>query len=106
MHVPATLPAMPEARKLKRGRPPGSRSFDPRSAVAFGDTVRNARTELGLSQDAVAWASEIERSHLSRIERGLSQPTLFAIMKLAGALDTTAANLVELTERQLSRRKR
>lgn len=61
---------------------------------------------MELSQEAVAWAAEMERSHLSRIERGLSQPTLFAIMKIGNALGITAASLVEATEISLKRRRR
>lgn len=97
---------MPAARQLKPGRPAGSRSFDPRSAAAFGEVVRSFRAEVGLSQEALASGAEIERSHFSRIERGLSQPTLFAIMKIAGALGVSAAHLVESTEQKLSRPRR
>jgi XRE family transcriptional regulator, regulator of sulfur utilization len=88
----------------KRGRPIGSRSFDPRSAEAFGQIVRSAREELGTSQEALAAAAEIERSHFSRIERGLSQPTLFAMLKIAAALGVPAAALVEHVESEMRRR--
>lgn len=94
------------ARNLKPGRPAGARSFDPRSAAAFGDVVRTLRTEMNLSQEAVAWAAQMERPNLSRIERGLSQPTLFVIIKLGAALGITAASLVEATEVSLKRRRR
>lgn len=97
---------MPAARQPKPGRPAGSRSFDPDSAAVFGDVVRAARAEAGLSQEALAAAAEIERSHFSRIERGLSQPTLFAVLKIAAALGVRAAQLVEKTERQLAKARR
>ena len=90
----------------KRGRPVGSRSFDPRSAEAFGQIVRSAREALGTSQEALAAAAEIERSHFSKIERGLSQPTLFAMLKISGALGVPAAVLVEQVEGELHRRGR
>jgi len=89
----------------KRGRPVGSRSFDPHSAEAFGRVVRGARESLGTSQEALAAEAGIERSHFSRIERGLSQPTLFAMLKIAGALGVSAAALVNQVEMQLSRRR-
>jgi XRE family transcriptional regulator, regulator of sulfur utilization len=85
------------------GRPAGSRSFDPRSAAAFGDVVRDARQRAGISQETLAAMSEIDRSYFSRIERGLSQPTLFAVLKIAGALDINASLLVSRTERVLQR---
>lgn len=97
---------MPAAKQPKPGRPAGSRSFDPESATAFGDVVRAARAEAGLSQEAMAAAAEIERSHFSRIERGLSQPTLYAVLKIAAALGVRAALLVDRAERQLNKPRR
>ena len=86
----------------KPGRPRGSRTFDATSAVAFGAVVREARLAAGLSQEALAIESNVERSHFSRIERGLSQPTLYVIIKIAHALNTKASVLVVATERALA----
>ncbi len=80
--------------------------FDPRSAEAFGEVVRSAREERGTSQEALAAEANIERSHFSRIERGLSQPTLFAVLKIAGALGVSAGVLVDQVEVRLQRRTR
>jgi transcriptional regulator with XRE-family HTH domain len=57
---------------------------------------------LGLSQDALAHLADLDRSYYSKIERGLSQPTLFAIIKIARALGFKAATLLRLTERELA----
>ena len=39
-------------------------------AKKFGDAVRDRRLQLGVSQDALAYAAEIDRSYVGRIERG------------------------------------
>lgn len=88
-----------------RGRPKGSRSFDERVATAFGRAVRAARHEAGTSQEQLAHAADVERSYLGRLERGQSQPTLFALLKIAEALSCPGADLVATVERSLSRRR-
>ena len=41
----------------------------------------------------LALAASIERAHMGRIERGERIPNLVALIKLAGALDCTLAEL-------------
>lgn len=89
-------------RKPQRGRPRGARSFDPGSAAAFGSVVREARQEAGISQEALAYMTNVERSYFGRIERGESQPTLFVVFKVAAALGIEAGQLVTMVERRLS----
>ena len=79
----------------------GSRSFDAPSAQAFGTVVREARLAGGFSQEALAHAAGLDRSYFSKIERGLSQPTLFAIMNIARALGFKASTLVGQTQKRL-----
>ena len=86
-------------RKPQPGRPRGSKTFDATSAVAFGAVVRGARIASGISQEALAHMADLDRSYFSKIERGLSQPTLFAILKISHALGLKGATLVRLTER-------
>lgn len=97
---------MAVSNRPRPGRPAGSQSFDARSARAFGEVVREARLQAGLSQEALASDASFARSHFSRIERGLSQPTLHAMIKIAAALGVTATALVERTEHRLARRPR
>ena len=88
-------------RKPRPGRPMGSRSFDAASAQAFGTVVRETRLACGLSQEALAHAAGLDRSYFSKIERGLSQPTLFAILNIAQALGFKASTLVSHTQKRL-----
>ena len=81
-----------------RGRPKGSKSFDAAAAAAFGSAIRDLRTAKGMSQEALAAAAVVERSHMGKIERGQHMPSLAAILKLAAALECTAAELIAATE--------
>ncbi|WP_432416899.1 helix-turn-helix domain-containing protein [Pseudomonas aeruginosa] len=69
--------------------------------MAFGLAVRAARLEKGIAQDVFAVQAGIERSHLGKIERGEHMPTLAMILRIAGALDKSAADLIAATESNL-----
>jgi DNA-binding XRE family transcriptional regulator len=96
------LAAMVGTPRISKGRPFGSRSFEPRSTAAFGQVVRALRLEAGVSQEELAHRSNLERAHLGRIERGENQPTLWVVLKLAEGLMMPPGVLVEQTvERML-----
>jgi transcriptional regulator with XRE-family HTH domain len=55
-----------------------------------------------MSQEQLALTAGIERNFVSLIERGINQPTIRIIFKLAIALNTSPARLVQLTEQEVS----
>ena len=61
--------------------------------------VRRRRVAAGLSQEALAAAARVHSTYVSLLERGLRDPKLSSIRKVAKALDTTAASLVGEAER-------
>lgn len=91
------------APKINKGRPFGSRSFEPRSAAAFGQVVRQLRLEAQVSQEDLANRANLERAHVGRIERGENQPTLWVILKLAEGLGVEPGALLNQTSLLLSR---
>lgn len=70
-------------------------------AVAFGRVLREARRDAQMSQEQLALTAGIERNFVSLIERGVNQPTIRVIFKLANALKTSLSELVALTEQQI-----
>jgi transcriptional regulator with XRE-family HTH domain len=66
--------------------------------AAFGQAIRELREERGLSQEALAHACDLDRTYISGIERGVRNPSLTNILKLAKALDTRAADLLGRAE--------
>ena len=59
----------------------------------FGAKVRALRMEQGNSQEAFADICGLARSYMSRVERGLANPSIDAIEILAKALKVPAAEL-------------
>ena len=86
---------------MRTGRPRGSRTADPVLATAFGQAVRDARTSRGVAQEALAHLSQIERSHLGKVERGEHMPTIAIVLKIARALGLRSGELLEAAEAQL-----
>ena len=89
----------------KPGRPKGARSLDEGVAKLFGATARACRLSREMSQEQLADASGLERSYVGRLERGGSQPTLFALLKLARGLDCDVLELIAPVEKAFRRRR-
>jgi DNA-binding XRE family transcriptional regulator len=60
---------------------------------AFGAAVALFRRTRGLSQEDLAWDAGISTTHLSRIERGRTNPSWLVMVNIAEALD---CELVEI----------
>lgn len=61
---------------------------------AFGEVLRECRAKAGYSQEALALKAELDRTYISLLERGLRQPTLETLFKLAGVLGIAPATMV------------
>ncbi|HCL4192400.1 TPA: helix-turn-helix transcriptional regulator [Pseudomonas aeruginosa] len=67
----------------------------------FGKVLRRRRKELGLTQEKLALEAGIQRNYVSLIERGINQPTITMIFKLATVLKCSPSALVSDTENLL-----
>ncbi|MES0875362.1 helix-turn-helix domain-containing protein [Sinimarinibacterium thermocellulolyticum] len=72
-------------------------------AIAFGAVLRAARADAGLSQEALSFACDIDRTYVSLLERGIRQPTLGTVFALSEQLGTTAESMVAKTRKELRR---
>lgn len=61
--------------------------------AAFGQAIRELREERGISQEAFALKSGIDRSHYGGMERGERNPSLTSIIKIADALDVPPSEI-------------
>jgi transcriptional regulator with XRE-family HTH domain len=61
----------------------------------FGRRVRERRTELELSQEALADRTDLHWSYIGQVERGQRNLTLHNIIKIAAALEMDAGKLIE-----------
>ncbi len=61
----------------------------------FAINLRRIRTEVGVSQEELGYMCDLHRTEVSLLERAGREPRLATIVKLAGALNTTPAQLCE-----------
>jgi transcriptional regulator with XRE-family HTH domain len=64
----------------------------------LGAAVRARRKAIGLSQEALADAADIDRSHMGKIERGERNVTLLNVIKIAAALNGLPSDLLREAE--------
>jgi transcriptional regulator with XRE-family HTH domain len=65
--------------------------MDLRALVARN--IRRIRVQRGVSQEALAVDAEIDRTYMSRLERGMENPTLAVIERIAGSLSVPVTEL-------------
>lgn len=69
----------------------------------FAANLRRIRHERGFSQERLAYECEIDRAHVSKIERGLVFVGLEIIDKLAKVLDTPHADFLKPIPKRVRR---
>jgi transcriptional regulator with XRE-family HTH domain len=87
---------------MERQRKSGKVAEKTATSVAFGRALYSLRIEKDFSQEELAFRSEIDRSYLSQIERGVKEPCLGVIFKLSVALDTKPSIVFQTVEQFLS----
>lgn len=58
--------------------------------------LRQLRVAQNVSQEGLALASSVDRSYVSRLERGLENPTVSLLEKLASTLRVDIVELLEI----------
>ena len=59
-----------------------------------GRILAGYREQKGLTQDVLSGLAGLDRTHYSKLERGLRSPTLETLFKLGQALDVTPHDIV------------
>jgi len=67
----------------------------------FGQVLREMRVKNHISQEKLAEYCDLDRTYISLLERGLRQPTITTIFKLAKALNISPSSLIEKVELQI-----
>ncbi|WP_228896547.1 helix-turn-helix domain-containing protein [Pseudoduganella aquatica] len=72
-----------------------ARDYDQlRKQLAYNIRVR--RGQKGLSQEALAFSSELDRTYISQVERCVGNPSLLVLTKVATALGVDIQELFEV----------
>ena len=66
--------------------------------VLIGRVIRDLRRGKGKSQEVISGLAGLDRTHYSKIERGLRSPTIETLFKIAHALDMEPHELVKEIE--------
>ena len=67
----------------------------------FGKVLRELRDGNQFSQEKLAEYCDLDRTYISLLERGLRQPTITTIFKLAKALNISPSELIAKVEHQI-----
>lgn len=68
------------------------------NAQLVGDVFKAARDHAGMTQEVLSGLAGLDRTHYSKIERGLRNPTIDTLFKVANALDIKPHILVKYIE--------
>lgn len=69
------------------------------TAGLIGKVIQNLRKSKGMSQEVLSGFAGLDRTHYSKIERGLRSPTIETLFKIAHALDLKPHELILEIER-------
>lgn len=65
---------------------------------SFAKVLKSLRIKNKLNQEELAFRSNLDRTYISMLERGIHQPTLTTIFALAKALDIKPSDMIKLVE--------
>jgi len=66
----------------------------------FAEVLRTFRRQRGLSQEALADATDLSRPYISQLERSLKSPSLRIVARLAEALHVSLSEMMVMVERE------
>ncbi len=67
---------------------------DKQLLALLAKNVRTLRKEIGLSQEELAFECEIDRTYISKVERGIANPSLLVLFKIANILNVEIKDLI------------
>ena len=72
-------------------------------AELIGHVIRWYRKEQHMSQEVLSGLAGLDRTHYSKIERGLRSPTIETLFRIAGALDVPPHMIIEMIEQEVEK---
>ena len=68
-------------------------ALDP-ALVALGKAIRALRLERAIAQEELAHRSQIERSYMSSIERGMQNVGVMTLVRIAAAMEISVSQML------------
>lgn len=69
---------------------------------AVGRVLRDLRRAKGLTQEELSGLAALDRTHYSKIERGLRSPTIETLFKISYALELEPHKIMKAIEENVS----
>jgi transcriptional regulator with XRE-family HTH domain len=69
-------------------------SRDSKALKNLGKRIKDARVRVGISQEELAWRCEVDRTYISKIERGIANPSFLILMKISEVLKVRISVIV------------
>ncbi len=71
--------------------------------IALGKLIKGKRKDRGLSQEELGFLTNLDRTYISGLERGVRNPSLTALVSLANGLNITVSELLNDLETEVSK---
>jgi transcriptional regulator with XRE-family HTH domain len=71
--------------------------------MSLGEELRKARTQVGMTQEQLAFAADLDRSYISLLEHDQKSPTVDTLFRLCGAIGIRPSVLLARVERSEAR---
>jgi transcriptional regulator with XRE-family HTH domain len=72
----------------------GGENDNAQRLLAIGTAIRACRRLRGISQEALAYSADIDRSHMGKIERGERNVSLLNLIRICTALQTRPSEIL------------
>ena len=66
-----------------------------RRILRLGKKIRKTRKAIGLSQEALAYESGLDRAYVGKIERGEKNITVVKLLQISDALEVPMGDLID-----------
>ena len=74
--------------------PVAENSDSERTLTTLGDAIRAKRLELKMSQEALADAATVNRTHMGEVERGKRNISFLALIRIAAAMSVKPSEIL------------
>jgi transcriptional regulator with XRE-family HTH domain len=64
--------------------------------LKVGANIRQLRTDIGLSQEKLSFACDLDRTYIGSVERGERNISIINLKKIAKALKTQPSDLIKI----------
>jgi len=72
------------------------------NATIIGNILKELRSSKKLTQEQLSGLAVLDRTHYSKLERGLRSPTIETLIKIANALDIKPHEIMKIIESEIS----